>query len=198
MYLRDRRPVAFTHNPGLSFVDDPRPEFNRYLQYKSIKKNTNEYFFPRLIFIYNKTMHIFYRNTCLRASNLLISATRFFKSLQSNYLYPDVYHMNPNKTRNDNYWNKVKWMPKMIATPLSALSMQVFPLDMSQFPNLFQSTRIPMSDRDEIRRFPESRHILILHRGRFYTFDVLDENGNIFEPNYYLSSIDYILKVLLF
>ena len=155
-------------------------------------------FFQDLFLYIIKTMHIFYRNTCLRASNLLISATRFFKSLQSNYLYPDVYHMNPNKTRNDNYWNKVKWMPKMIATPLSALSMQVFPLDMSQFPNLFQSTRIPMSDRDEIRRFPESRHILILHRGRFYTFDVLDENGNIFEPNYYLSSIDYILKVLLF
>ena len=138
--------------------------------------------------------HFFYRNTCLRASNLLISATRFFKSLQSNCLYPDVYHMNPSKTRNDKYWNKVKWMPKMFATPLSA-SMQVFPLDMSQFPHLFQSTRIPMPDRDEIQRFPESRHILILHRGRFYTFDVLDQNGNIFESNYYLSSIDYILKV---
>ena len=30
MYLRDRRPVAYTHNPGLSLADDPRPEFNRY------------------------------------------------------------------------------------------------------------------------------------------------------------------------
>ena len=153
-------------------------------------------FFSRLLkFITIIYWHnILYRNTCLRASNLLISATRFFKSLQTNCLYPDVYHMNPSKTRNDKYWNKVKWMPKMFATPLSA-SMQVFPLDMSQFANLFQSTRIPMPERDMIQRFPESRHILIMHRGRFYTFDVLDQNGNIFEPNYYLSSIDYILKV---
>ena len=51
MYLRDRRPVAFTHNPGLSFVDDPRPEFNRYLQYKSIKKTQMNIFFQDL-FLY--------------------------------------------------------------------------------------------------------------------------------------------------
>ena len=50
MYLRDRRPVAFTHNPGLSFVDDPRPEFNRYLQYKSIKKTQMNIFFQDLFF----------------------------------------------------------------------------------------------------------------------------------------------------
>ena len=31
MYLKDRRPVAFTHNPGISFIDDPRPDFHRYV-----------------------------------------------------------------------------------------------------------------------------------------------------------------------
>ena len=42
-------------------------------------------------------------------------------------------------------------MPGVVATPLSYL-MKVFPLDMSQCPNLFQSTRIPKVDgRDEIR-----------------------------------------------
>ena len=28
MYLKDRRPVSFTHNPGISLINDPRPEFN--------------------------------------------------------------------------------------------------------------------------------------------------------------------------
>ena len=27
MYLKDRRPVSFTHNPGISLIHDPRPEF---------------------------------------------------------------------------------------------------------------------------------------------------------------------------
>ena len=27
MYLKDRRPVAFTHNPGIALADDPRPQF---------------------------------------------------------------------------------------------------------------------------------------------------------------------------
>ena len=29
MYLKDRRPVSFTHNPGISLISDPREEFNR-------------------------------------------------------------------------------------------------------------------------------------------------------------------------
>ena len=73
--------------------------------------------------------------------------------------------------------------------------MQVFPLDMSQFVNLFQSTRIPLPEKDEIRRFPDAKHILIIYRGRFFTFDVLDENGCLYEPNYYLTAIKDILQV---
>ena len=73
--------------------------------------------------------------------------------------------------------------------------MQVYPLDMSQFINLFQSTRIPMPDKDVIQRFPDSKHILIIHQGRFFTFDILDKNGNVFEPSYYLTAIKDILQV---
>ena len=108
MYLKDRRPVAFTHNPGLALADDPRPNF------------TND--------------------TPMRVANMLTSSLRFFKSMQSELLYPDAYHVIPGKTNNDTFWSKVKWMPKIIATPIS-YAFNVFPLDMSQFPNLLQSTR---------------------------------------------------------
>jgi carnitine O-palmitoyltransferase 2 len=164
MYLKDRRPVAFTHNPGIALVDDPRPEFSR--------------------------------DTAMRAANLLISALRFHRSLKQNILYPDVFHMRPQKTANDNFWNRVRWMPGMIATPLAYL-FQAFPLDMSQFSNLLQSTRIPMTNgRDAIQRFPaDTRHVVILHMGAFYTFDVYDESGNIKDPAYYLASIRAILAL---
>jgi antitoxin component HigA of HigAB toxin-antitoxin module len=48
--------------------------------------------------------------------------------------------MMPAKTDTEAYWNRVRFMPEMVATPLSYL-MKAFPLDMSQYPNLFQSTR---------------------------------------------------------
>lgn len=28
MYLKDRRPVSLTHNPFITFTDDPKPEYN--------------------------------------------------------------------------------------------------------------------------------------------------------------------------
>ncbi len=101
MYLKDRRPVSFTHNPGISMIPDLRPEF-RY-------------------------------NTPLRAANLLVSALRFHKSLRESVLLPDVFHLVPKKTNTSTFWNKVKWMPGRIATPLS-YAFKVFPLDMSQVP----------------------------------------------------------------
>ena len=52
MYLRDRRPVAFTHNPGLSFVDDPRPEFNRYIYNIKVYKKTQMNIFFQDLFLY--------------------------------------------------------------------------------------------------------------------------------------------------
>ena len=159
MYLKDRRPVAFTHNPGIALADDPRPQFAN--------------------------------DTSMRAANLLVSSLRFMKSMKENLLFPDAFHMNPQKTNNDRFWRKVKWMPSMVATPLS-YALKVFPLDMSQFENLLQSTRLPNEGRDSIEKFPDSKHVVILHKGCFYAFDVLDKDGDILPPNYYLAAIKLI------
>ena len=50
---------------------------------------------------------------------------------------------------------------------------------MMQFPYLFQSTRIPHPTRDENVRFPDSKHLAVLHKGHVYSVDVLDGEGNI-------------------
>lgn len=159
MYLKDRRPVSFTHNPGIMFAHDSRPEF---------------------------------MNPAWRSAHLLISTLRLLKSYQANILKPEVFHLQPTKTNTPTYWNRVKFMPNLIATPLSYL-FKAFPLDMSQYDNLLQSTRIPLPQLDIIRRYPDSKHVVVLRRGRFYCFDVLDHDGNLFEPHYYLKSIQYIL-----
>ena len=160
MYLKDRRPVSFTHNPGLSLINDPREEFNR--------------------------------NPPLRMASVIISILRFHKSLQAKKLYPDVFHMKPHETDNAKFWSKVKWMPKLIATPL-AYYLNVYPLDMSQFSNVLNSTRLPLEGKDAIQSFADSKHLVILHKGRLFSFDGLDENGDLMEPGYYLSAIHSIL-----
>eukprot|EP00095_Tigriopus_kingsejongensis_P002194 maker-scaffold966_size75752-snap-gene-0.18 protein:Tk02194 transcript:maker-scaffold966_size75752-snap-gene-0.18-mRNA-1 annotation:"AGAP008907-PA" len=159
MYLRDRRPVSFFHNPGIMFAHDSRAE---------------------------------YLDPAVRCASMLISTLRFFKSYRELILKPEVFHLNPAKSNNDTYWNRVKFMPGLIAAPLSYL-FKVFPLDMSQYGNLLQSTRIPKEERDEIRQFPDSRHIVVLKQGHFYAFDVLDSDGQILPPLYYLRSIRDIM-----
>ena len=161
MYLKDRRPVAFTHNPGLALADDPRPQFAN--------------------------------DTSMRAANMIVSSLRFMKSMNDNILLPDVFHMNPQKTNTAKFWNKVKWMPNIVATPIS-YALGVFPLDMSQFHNLLQSTRIPTDEKDVIEKFPDSKHMVILHKGCFFAFDVFDKDGDIMPPNYYLATIKKILS----
>lgn len=48
---------------------------------------------------------------------------------------------------------------------------------MSQFGNLFNSTRIPEVGKDSLRCDPQARHMLIMKNGHFYVFDVLDKDG---------------------
>lgn len=57
--------------------------------------------------------------------------------------------------------------------------LQAFPLDMSQYPSLFNSTRIPEIGKDRLARFDEAKHVLVMRGGHFYVFDVFDKNGTI-------------------
>lgn len=56
---------------------------------------------------------------------------------------------------------------------------QAFPLDMSQYKNLFNSTRIPKIGKDSIFQDTSKRHITVMKGGNFYYFDVLDSEGDI-------------------
>lgn len=66
--------------------------------------------------------------------------------------------------------------PEMFAWYASYL-FKAFPLDMSQYKNLMNSTRIPKVGKDEIRQDSSGRHIVVIKNGNLYTFDVFDKNG---------------------
>ncbi|KAG0142983.1 hypothetical protein CROQUDRAFT_49466 [Cronartium quercuum f. sp. fusiforme G11] len=53
-------------------------------------------------------------------------------------------------------------------------SVRGTPLDMTQYDKLFGTARVPMPNGCQMRTASDSRHVVILRRGQFYWFDVLD------------------------
>ncbi|KAI7967352.1 hypothetical protein MJO29_000629, partial [Puccinia striiformis f. sp. tritici] len=48
------------------------------------------------------------------------------------------------------------------------------PLDMHQYAKLFGTARIPTRDGCRIKTFGDSKHVVVMRRGQFYSFDVMD------------------------
>lgn len=53
------------------------------------------------------------------------------------------------------------------------------PLDMYQYSRMFGTARIPTENGCQIGQDPDAKHIVVLCRGQFYWFDVLDDNNDL-------------------
>ncbi|XP_063860409.1 carnitine O-palmitoyltransferase 2, mitochondrial-like isoform X2 [Scylla paramamosain] len=127
----------------------------------------------------------------IRVTNTLVSSLRFMRSLRDSVLEPVVYHLNPAKSDTPMFRKIVRWTPSAISS-YAAYAQKAFPLDMSQFGNMFNSTRIPKLGKDVLRTYPKARHMLIMKNGHFYVFDVLDKDGNILSPEHIHACVSYI------
>jgi len=130
----------------------------------------------------------------VRSTNLLVSAMRFKRSLEENVLEPEVFHLNPKKV-SALYPKVLSMTPDAIATYVSFL-FKAFPLDMSQYKNLFNSSRLPRKDRDEILKSDpkKNHHIVVMKGGQFYSFDILNEDGNLKSPECVFENLDFISR----
>lgn len=171
-------------NKHTSYISEPW--FAMYLKDRApLPVNYN----PILIMNHDKRPE--YNDQILRSANVIVSSLRFMKSLKSELLVPEIYHMDPSKTDTEEFRRKIKMFPEFMAT-YAAYFYKAYPLDMSQFIGLFGATRIPKRDKDEIFRSDRSRHVLVMKNGNFYSMDVLDENGNILEPEVIYSHLNYL------
>lgn len=191
----------FQHGPGNDL-------HSRLLQYDKTVKHTsyiNEFWFDmylssRVPLPLNFNPFMVWRDAptsglndqLVRSTNFIISSIRFKRSLEENLLEPEVFHLKPDKV-SKHYKNVIAWTPEAIATYVS-FAFKAFPLDMSQYKNLFNSTRIPVKGKDKIQKFDpkENRHILVIKGGRFYVFNVLDENGDLMSPEYIHANLAHI------
>ncbi|KAH8349937.1 hypothetical protein KR084_009842 [Drosophila pseudotakahashii] len=135
-----------------------------------------------------------YQNQVVRATNLIISSLRFWRSLQSDLLEPEVYHMNAKKSDTASYRRWMKVAPKALAT-YASYAFKAFPLDMSQYNRLFGTSRIPRIGKDELVQSPDAKHIVVMRRGHMYAVNVLDSSGYIESPSVILGRLRAVLKL---
>ncbi|XP_060537117.1 carnitine O-palmitoyltransferase 2, mitochondrial [Cylas formicarius] len=133
-----------------------------------------------------------YNTQLIRAANLVISSLRFYKSLHSNWLEPEVYHLDPQKSDTEMFRNICAMLPQSLSW-YGAYLFKAYPLDMSQYPNLFNSTRIPETDIDRLVK-GKGRHITVQHKGHIYAFTALSKENQILPPEQILARLKYILE----
>lgn len=173
-------------NKRTSYISEPW--FDMYLKDRiALPINYN----PMLVFTNDPKVE--YNEQSIRTTNFLISSLRFYNSLKANLLEPEVYHLNPKKSDNAQFRKYCSMAPEAFSWYI-AYMLKAYPLDMSQYNNLFGTTRIPELDKDRIYNNPNSKHVCVQWKGHFYIFDVFDNYGNILPPNVLLGNIQYILN----
>lgn len=127
-----------------------------------------------------------------KAVQFIRSSVRFLFAYEDNILAPDVYHSRK-FTQHAWFRRLASFAPKRYNN-FPYHCFKAFPLDMSQYPNLFRSTRIPGTEKDELKRWEDSRHVVVMRNGLVYALDVIDENGHLYPVSGLRSAIEAIMQ----
>uniref|UniRef100_UPI0037E944AA carnitine O-palmitoyltransferase 2, mitochondrial n=1 Tax=Semicossyphus pulcher TaxID=241346 RepID=UPI0037E944AA len=174
------------NNKHTSYISGPW--FDMYLSARdSVVLNFNPFM------SFNPDPKTEYNDQLVRATNVVCSAVRFMKTLQAGLLEPEVFHLNPAKSDTDSFKKFIRWVPSSLSW-YGAYMVNSYPLDMSQYFRLFNSTRIPKQGRDELFTDEKGRHLLVMRKGNMYVFDIVDRDGNLVNPAVIKSHLKHILS----
>lgn len=216
-YLRAQKPILSseqykkTEDCVKKFESQEGRELQKMLKYIDSKnKHTSyisEYWFdmylrdriplpinynPFIVFINDTRPR--YNRQIVRSTNLLISSLRFMKSLNANLLEPEVFHLNPKRSNTQLFRTITGKLPSSISW-YGALLFGAYPLDMSQYKHLFNTTRIPNPEKDILYQDSTQKHILVMKGGRMYIFDVISKYGNIIAPEIIFGCLKHIIEL---
>ncbi|KYO19374.1 spermatogenesis-associated protein 9 [Alligator mississippiensis] len=173
-------------NKHTSYISGPW--FDMYLRAReSVVLNFNPFM------AFNPDPKAEYNDQLTRATNMTVSALRFLKTLRAGYLEPEVFHLNPAKSDTEMFKKLIRFVPSSLSW-YGAYMVNAYPLDMSQYFRLFNSTRLPKFNRDELFTDEKAKHLLVLRNGNFYVFNVIDGDGNIVKPSEIQAHLKYILS----
>ncbi|XP_071443333.1 carnitine O-palmitoyltransferase 2, mitochondrial-like [Hetaerina americana] len=119
---------------------------------------------------------------------------QFMKSFQDQLLKPHVLHSDPHMV--DSFmFTTVTGLLSAEKSVKGAAMFKAFPVDMSQYRNLFNFSRIPKLCIDRLYQDERAKHVLVLRKGHLYVFDVLDNDGNIIPRGEIFNCIRHILSL---
>lgn len=174
------------NNKHTSYIS--APWFDMYLSSRdSVVLNSNPFM------SFNPDPKTEFNDQLVRSTNMVCSAVRFMKTLRGGLLEPEVFHLNPAKSDTDGFKKFIRWVPSSLSW-YGAYMVNAFPLDMSQYFRLFNSTRIPRKGRDELFTNEKGKHLLVMRKGNMYVFDIVDRDGNLVSPAEIQSHLKYILS----
>jgi carnitine O-palmitoyltransferase 2 len=111
----------------------------------------------------------------VRAADITHAAVRFWRTMTDGRLKPDVFHTKPHLTETTWFQHALgQLVPRSVAF-YGAAAAGAYPLDMSQYGRLFNSTRIPKEGKDELVTFRNSRHVAVMRGNKVWKLPVLDE-----------------------
>ena len=128
-----------------------------------------------------------------RAVNLINSSVRFWNSVTENKLKPDLIYRDSSGISPQLRENLIQCVPQKFASK-AALLLGAIPLDMSQYKNLFGTTRIPKHGKDESIISPSSQHVIVMRNGHLYAVEALQANGLPTDPDQLYSTLSAIVS----
>ncbi|CAF4435011.1 unnamed protein product [Rotaria sp. Silwood2] len=131
-----------------------------------------------------------------RITNYIVSSIRFMNSLRANWLDSGLYYLNSKRIKTDQFGKYFRYLPKLVSY-YAAVLQKFYPLDMSQFNHLFNSTRIPKVNCDLLVTYTENiRHIIVIKRGHYYKVNILEQNGQLLPIEKIASIMKYLYEDL--
>ena len=194
------------HNEQSSYLDKLHLDINNHINSTDIQDDI----LPRNPFLILKDDAIDNITQFDRAATLVHSSLRFISALKKNILPPDLVNSNNELTHLSMYPYK-NLFGCTRAPVFQNGEIESFDL---QKPYTISDLEDDDDDEDEgsqsqneenediftrngitIARYPESRHILIISKGQYYTIDVLDEeNDLLYNSNEFSSFFNYIIN----
>lgn len=110
-----------------------------------------------------------------RTANILAAAARFLNSLRAGILPPDLFVTKPDVSGNPAVQVLTGMVPRRFAF-YAAAATGSYALDMSQYAQLFSTTRVPRRGKDELVTQPHDKTFVVVQRGtKFYKVHIMGE-----------------------
>eukprot|EP01063_Lacrimia_lanifica_P024950 TRINITY_DN32750_c0_g1_i1.p2 TRINITY_DN32750_c0_g1~~TRINITY_DN32750_c0_g1_i1.p2 ORF type:complete len:670 (+),score=285.92 TRINITY_DN32750_c0_g1_i1:88-2097(+) len=129
-----------------------------------------------------------------RTATFIHASLAFRRALEKEELKPEVFHLKPKTTKADWFQNVLNLTPNKVRSYVS-IAAQGYPLDMSQFGSLFNTTRIPRLGIDELRtetRQEYKDHVVVFYKGHPFKVTVA-ENGIPIDVDQIAARLQHIL-----